>query len=234
MKLRARPGLARRRRARRPARAGRSPTRSRPSPLARQLRTQPRRAAPARASTLVALVARRRRRALAVCWLAALGVRERRLLERAAALAGPRAADPPGARARERGRLSLRRRSVAFALLEATIHWRAGLGWHGLHCLVGPVHRDAAPDPRRARARRRRAASRRCEHVARLDAADVRAAPGAPVVRPLVVGSARLLAASRVAALAGSARRRAGRARGLRPPSALRPRTRDTKGDPNA
>jgi hypothetical protein len=35
--------------------------------------------------------------------------------------------------------------SIAFAMLESYIHWREGLGWHGLHCLVGPVHRDAIP-----------------------------------------------------------------------------------------
>jgi hypothetical protein len=35
--------------------------------------------------------------------------------------------------------------SVAFALLESYFHWRAGLGWHGLRCLTGPVHRDAVP-----------------------------------------------------------------------------------------
>jgi hypothetical protein len=35
--------------------------------------------------------------------------------------------------------------SFAFAMLESTIHWREGLGWHGLHCLLGPVHRDAIP-----------------------------------------------------------------------------------------
>src|SRR5207244_6663545 len=35
--------------------------------------------------------------------------------------------------------------SLCFALLESYIHWRAGLGWHGLHCLVGPAHRDAIP-----------------------------------------------------------------------------------------
>src|SRR5207302_512042 len=29
--------------------------------------------------------------------------------------------------------------------IESYIHWRAGLGWHGIHCLVGPVHRDAIP-----------------------------------------------------------------------------------------
>jgi hypothetical protein len=30
-------------------------------------------------------------------------------------------------------------------LLEAYIHWRAGLGWHGLHCVFGPVHRNLLP-----------------------------------------------------------------------------------------
>jgi hypothetical protein len=35
--------------------------------------------------------------------------------------------------------------SIAFALLESYLHWRAGLGWHGLRCLYGPVHRDAVP-----------------------------------------------------------------------------------------
>jgi hypothetical protein len=35
--------------------------------------------------------------------------------------------------------------SLAFALLESYLHWRAGLGWHGIHCLIGPVHRDAIP-----------------------------------------------------------------------------------------
>ncbi len=35
--------------------------------------------------------------------------------------------------------------STGFVLLESYIHWRAGLGWHGLRCLLGPVHRDAVP-----------------------------------------------------------------------------------------
>jgi hypothetical protein len=35
--------------------------------------------------------------------------------------------------------------SFSFAMLESYIHWREGLGWHGLHCLIGPVHRDAIP-----------------------------------------------------------------------------------------
>ena len=78
----------------------------------------------------------------AVVTLAALAVRERGLLETRPVL--------------ERPRLRLVRLAVgslalwgatclAFALLESTIHWRAGLGWHGLHCLVGPAHADAVP-----------------------------------------------------------------------------------------
>jgi hypothetical protein len=77
--------------------------------------------------------------AVAVCWLAALAVRERALVER-----------------RETAPFPLRRlavlavslavvTSVSGGLLEAYLHWRAGLGWHGLHCLVGPVHRNLLP-----------------------------------------------------------------------------------------
>lgn len=76
----------------------------------------------------------------AAVWLAALGVRERQRLQ-------PR---------RELPRLRLRRltlraaglyaaSSLAFALFESYLHWRAGLGFHGLSCLVGPVHRNAIP-----------------------------------------------------------------------------------------
>jgi hypothetical protein len=79
---------------------------------------------------------------VAVVWLAALGVRERRLLETRPVIADSRL------------RLGLvPARALAlwlvtmpiFALLESYIHWRQGLGWHGLHCLTGPVHRDAIP-----------------------------------------------------------------------------------------
>jgi hypothetical protein len=73
-------------------------------------------------------------------WLAALGVRERARLrpERVA----------PQLRVR---RLFLRflalyaASSLAFALFESYLHWRAGIGFHGLACLVGPVHRNALP-----------------------------------------------------------------------------------------
>ena len=75
-----------------------------------------------------------------VVWLAALGVRERQRLhpERIA----------PTLRLR---RMSVRAvllyvtSSLAFALFESYLHWRAGLGFHGLSCLVGPVHRNAIP-----------------------------------------------------------------------------------------
>jgi hypothetical protein len=80
--------------------------------------------------------------ATAAVWLATLGVRERRLLETRPILALPRL----------RIELVLGRALVlwlvampAFAFFESYIHWRQGLGWHGLHCLTGPVHRNAIP-----------------------------------------------------------------------------------------
>lgn len=80
--------------------------------------------------------------ATAILWLASLGVRERQLLETSPTPVGP---------GLDLRRFALRvlllwpATMLAFALLESTIHWRAGLGWHGLHCLTGPVHRDAIP-----------------------------------------------------------------------------------------
>ena len=35
--------------------------------------------------------------------------------------------------------------ALAFAMFESYLHWRAGIGFHGLSCLVGPVHRNAIP-----------------------------------------------------------------------------------------
>jgi hypothetical protein len=34
---------------------------------------------------------------------------------------------------------------VVFMLVESYIHWRAGLGFHGISCLGGPVHRNVIP-----------------------------------------------------------------------------------------
>ena len=77
---------------------------------------------------------------VAVLWLAALGVRERARLR-------PDRVPP---------RLRLRRFALnvvglyaasafSFAMFESYLHWRAGIGFHGLSCLVGPVHRNAIP-----------------------------------------------------------------------------------------
>jgi len=80
--------------------------------------------------------------ASAVVWLASVAVRERRLVEPAPA------SDVPPIRLVHLAAVAVGlavATSAAFTLLESYVHWRAGLGWHGLHCLVGPVHRDAIP-----------------------------------------------------------------------------------------
>jgi hypothetical protein len=80
--------------------------------------------------------------AAVVLWLAALGVRERQLLETRVVLSPPRLRPQ---RVVVHALVMWPATMLAFALLESTIHWRAGLGWHGLHCLTGPVHRNAIP-----------------------------------------------------------------------------------------
>jgi hypothetical protein len=79
--------------------------------------------------------------ACAVLWFASLGVRERHLLS------GERTAAPRmGAVRVALDAVTLAAAScLAFSALESYIHWRAGLGFHGLHCLTGPVHRNAIP-----------------------------------------------------------------------------------------
>lgn len=76
---------------------------------------------------------------IAVCWLAAFAVGERSILER-------RPAQPFAVGRMLAVALALTVITcVVGGLLEATVHWRAGLGWHGLHCLFNPVHRDLLP-----------------------------------------------------------------------------------------
>jgi hypothetical protein len=111
-----------------------------PSPLAMALSHQA--GGPALPLITVVSVALGLGIAATAVWLAALGVRERRLLETRPILALPRL----------RLELVLGRALAlwlvtmpAFALFESYIHWRQGLGWHGLHCLTGPVHRNAIP-----------------------------------------------------------------------------------------
>src|SRR5207237_8985262 len=80
--------------------------------------------------------------AAAVRRIRVVAVRERLALEERELVQAPRLRP---------GRLALRAAaffvaaSIAFALFESYVHWRAGLGWHGLQCLIGPVHRDAIP-----------------------------------------------------------------------------------------
>jgi hypothetical protein len=81
--------------------------------------------------------------AVAICWLAAFGVRERALLER-------RSLSEPAPRFRPVRTFAFAVAlavvtSVAGGAFEAYLHWRAGLGWHGVECVFGPVHRDLLP-----------------------------------------------------------------------------------------
>jgi NADH:ubiquinone oxidoreductase subunit 5 (subunit L)/multisubunit Na+/H+ antiporter MnhA subunit len=77
--------------------------------------------------------------AIVICWLAAFGVRERALLERSVA---PRFHP---LRMVVRAAVLAVCTSLLGGLFEAYLHWRAGLGWHGLHCVLGPLHRDLWP-----------------------------------------------------------------------------------------
>jgi hypothetical protein len=81
--------------------------------------------------------------AIVICTLAALGVRERALVERRR-LAAPRPSFDP-TRAFVLALALAIATSLGGGLLEAYVHWRAGLGWHGLQCIVGPIHRDLLP-----------------------------------------------------------------------------------------
>jgi len=77
-----------------------------------------------------------------VLWFAVVAVRERLTLEGRELIAVPRLRP---ARLAARAALLFVVSSFGFAMFESYLHWRAGLGWHGLHCLLGPVHRDAIP-----------------------------------------------------------------------------------------
>jgi hypothetical protein len=79
--------------------------------------------------------------ACALLWFASLGVRERHLLS------GERTAVPrlSGLRVALDAVTFAAAACLVFAALESYIHWRAGLGFHGLRCLTGPAHRNAIP-----------------------------------------------------------------------------------------
>lgn len=79
--------------------------------------------------------------AAALLWLASTAVRERYA-------ARNRAGAPPRLRLAAISRSALllfAAASLVFAAVESYVHWRAGLGVHGLQCLLGPQHRDALP-----------------------------------------------------------------------------------------
>jgi hypothetical protein len=76
----------------------------------------------------------------ALLWLSALGVRERHRLRSAG--------DAPRLRILPvllRATILSAVASIAFGAVETTIHVQEGLGFHGLHCLTGPVHENALP-----------------------------------------------------------------------------------------
>ena len=81
--------------------------------------------------------------AVAICWLAAFGVRERAVLERHM-LAGSAPRFRPARTLASAIALAVIT-SLAGGLFEAYLHWRAGIGWHGFQCVFGPVHRDLPP-----------------------------------------------------------------------------------------
>jgi len=77
----------------------------------------------------------------AVLWLSALGVRERHRLR-------PGSGEAPHLRLLPmllRGTALFVASALVFTAVESTIHVEEGLGFHGLHCLLGPVHRNALP-----------------------------------------------------------------------------------------
>ncbi len=76
-------------------------------------------------------------------WLVAMGVRERCELE-LDGWARPLRPVRPRDVARRTAVLSIAT-TGAFTSLESWLHYRAGLGFHGLHCIAGPVHRNALP-----------------------------------------------------------------------------------------
>jgi hypothetical protein len=74
-------------------------------------------------------------------WLASMGVRERQRL--APRFAAPAPISP--VRVALHAVALFAASALLFDGLESYIHYREGLGFHGLHCLLGPVHEDALP-----------------------------------------------------------------------------------------
>lgn len=76
-------------------------------------------------------------------WLASLGVRERWALADDRPAGGPPRIPVAPMLLRALGLTLVG--WLTFAAIETSIHLHEGLGFHGLECLVGPVHRNALP-----------------------------------------------------------------------------------------
>jgi len=76
-------------------------------------------------------------------WLVAAGLRERSRLE----LDGWAASSRPFSARRLLARSAALSAAtiVVFTTVESVIHYEDGLGFHGWHCIAGPVHQNAAP-----------------------------------------------------------------------------------------
>jgi len=76
-------------------------------------------------------------------WLVAAGLRERSRLE----LDGWAASSRPFSTRRLLARSAALSAAtiVVFTTVESVIHYQDGLGFHGWHCIAGPVHQNAAP-----------------------------------------------------------------------------------------
>ena len=107
--------------------------------------------------TLVSLALPRWRSRVTVLWLAvARSARAR--TARARARCAPRLRLRGGSHSRASA--SMRASSLAFAMFESYLHWRAGIGFHGLLVPGRPGAPQRDPAARRARARRGRGAGR--------------------------------------------------------------------------
>ena len=112
-----------------------------PAPTSLTVALQHQAGGPRLVATIVAALGLAFVAAAAVLWLASTAVRERHA-------ATSRAGAPPSLRLATIAGTALvlfAATSFVFAVVESYLHLRAGLGVHGLQCLVGPEHRDALP-----------------------------------------------------------------------------------------
>ena len=76
-------------------------------------------------------------------WLVATGLRERSRLQLEGWSQSPPALGIAGAA--RRATLLSAATIVVFTTFESCLHYEEGLGFHGWHCIAGPVHQNAAP-----------------------------------------------------------------------------------------